>query len=112
MLTYFQATGEIWSEGSLLGRGFSGSAAMRNRPDCQHVRLEGPIPCGKYTVSKAVRHCNSLLFRLRPLTVNVRNQRYFIQSSGISRGCIDVPNETLAIVASAVRGGERFLEVV
>lgn len=42
--TYYQSTGELWQNGKLVGKGYSGSLTNKNNPDRQHVKSMGPIP--------------------------------------------------------------------
>lgn len=47
---YHQSTGELWHNGKLIGRGYSGSLTNKNNPDRQHVRGMGPIPRGTWRI--------------------------------------------------------------
>lgn len=110
MLTYTQLTGELRAkDGALVAIGFSGEGEMRNRAEYERVRLLGPIPRGRYTI-RPLRRYNMQMFRLKP-AVNVRNQPYFLQSSGQSQGCINVEPEIIPVIAYLVKHGETTLEV-
>ena len=47
---YHQSTGELWHEGELVGKGYSGNLTNKNNPDRQHVRGMGPLPRGTYYI--------------------------------------------------------------
>ncbi|QCT21935.1 DUF2778 domain-containing protein [Jejubacter calystegiae] len=47
---YSQSTGELWHNGKLIGKGYSGSLTNQNNPDRQHVRGMGPIPRGTWRI--------------------------------------------------------------
>jgi hypothetical protein len=110
VLTYVQSTGELCGpDGSCLAIGFSGDGELRNRGEHERVRLLGPIPRGSYSI-QALRRFNLQMFRLKP-KVNVRNQPYFLQSSGRSQGCINVAPEVIPVIGGLVTAGENLLEV-
>lgn len=47
---YYQSTGELWHNGKLVGKGYSGSLTNKNNPDRQHVKSMGPIPRGTWRI--------------------------------------------------------------
>lgn len=47
---YHQSTGELWHNGKVIGRGYSGTLANKNNPDRQHVKGMGPIPRGTWRI--------------------------------------------------------------
>ena len=49
MWLYFQSTGELWHEGVLVAKGYSGKGAGKNNPALQSTKHVGPIPRGFYT---------------------------------------------------------------
>lgn len=52
---YYQSTGELWHNGKLMGKGYSGSLTNKNNPDRQHVRGMGPLPRGTYRIGGYTR---------------------------------------------------------
>ncbi len=50
---YSQTTGQIYHNGVVIGRGYSGKGAGKNNPHMQNVRSNGPIPRGVYRVGQA-----------------------------------------------------------
>jgi hypothetical protein len=54
---YVQTTGEMFRpDGSLSGTGYSGHGPGTNKPVFQHIRNEGPIPAGLYTIGTPIDH--------------------------------------------------------
>ncbi|MEI2266808.1 tlde1 domain-containing protein [Erwinia sp. CGal63] len=52
---YYQSTGELWHNGKLIGKGYSGSLTNKNNPDRQHVKSMGPLPRGTYHIGGYTR---------------------------------------------------------
>nr|CRY93659.1 hypothetical protein [uncultured prokaryote] len=48
--TYYQSTGELWHQGKLVGKGYSGILTNKNNPDRQQVKGMGPIPRGTWRI--------------------------------------------------------------
>jgi hypothetical protein len=47
MWTYHQKTGDFLDpNGERVATGYAGRGKGKNNPDMQHVKMEGPIPCG------------------------------------------------------------------
>ncbi|SQI59722.1 Uncharacterised protein [Salmonella enterica subsp. diarizonae] len=70
---YHQSTGELWHNGVLKGKGYSGVLTNKNNPDRQQVKGMGPLPRGTYHIAG---HNNSI----SPMTV------ILVQTSGESYG--------------------------
>jgi hypothetical protein len=115
---YYQSSGELWHNGKLVGKGYSGNLTNKNNPDRQHVKGMGPIPRGTWRISG---HSNSK----GPMTI-ILNQtsgesygRSLFRIHGekrppavpgfASEGCIILgPN----IRAKIIRSSDKKLEVV
>jgi len=48
--TYKQSTGELFRDGTLIEKGYSGSLTNKNNPDREQVRGMGPIPRGTWKI--------------------------------------------------------------
>jgi len=49
--TYKQSTGEMFHNGELIERGYSGLFTNKNNPDRQQVKGMGPLPRGTYNIT-------------------------------------------------------------
>ena len=47
---YKQSTGELFRNGKIFGKGYSGVLTSKNNPDREHVRGMGPIPRGQWRI--------------------------------------------------------------
>jgi len=55
MWTYVQNSGNLLDPtGALLDTGYAGSGEDKNNPADEAVKGKGPLPCGIYTIQKAV----------------------------------------------------------
>lgn len=63
---YSQSTGQIYHNGVVIGRGYSGIGAGKNNPNMQHVAFQGPIPKGMYHIGPARHSVNT-----GPVTINL-----------------------------------------
>mgnify|MGYP001594520017 FL=1 len=50
MWVYEQSSGSFFSDGKLIGSGYSGTGEGKNNPKGQKLKAVGPIPCGYYTI--------------------------------------------------------------
>ncbi len=49
--TYKQSTGELFKDGKLIEKGYSGVLTNKNNPDREQVRGMGSIPRGKWKLA-------------------------------------------------------------
>jgi len=56
MWKYVQTTGEMFQNGNLVDRGYSGTGAGRDNPSMECEINVGPIPRGYYNINPAVDH--------------------------------------------------------
>ncbi|HYE45714.1 MAG TPA: tlde1 domain-containing protein [Caulobacter sp.] len=125
MWTWDQSAGELWRDGALVSRGYSGKARGRNNPALQGVPGVGPIPRGRWRIagrydSAAVGPCALRLHAAdEPVPDDLHEatgrSAFRIHGDSIrapgtaSRGCIILPRK----VREAIwRSGDRDLEVV
>jgi hypothetical protein len=128
MLTYRQKTGEILRDGKLLAKGYAGfddgdgipePGEGKNDPAMQVVRNVGPVPVGRYQVTRPFVHptAGSFVMRLLPLPGTQTFGRSGFLIHGDSRknpgagshGCIVLSRADRELVWAT---GERILEVV
>lgn len=50
--TWDQSAGKLYRDGSLIGTGYSGAADDKNRPAAQTHKGTGPIPRGKWLITR------------------------------------------------------------
>jgi hypothetical protein len=113
MLTYRQKTGEILRDGKLLAKGYAGF------DDGDGIRNVGPVPVGRYQVTRPFVHptAGSFVMRLLPLPGTQTFGRSGFLIHGDSRknpgagshGCIVLSRADRELVWAT---GERILEVV
>ncbi|WP_144818170.1 tlde1 domain-containing protein [Enterobacter sp. DE0047] len=48
--TYKQSTGELFRNGKLIAKGYSGMLTNKNNPDREQVKGMGPIPRGRWRI--------------------------------------------------------------
>lgn len=80
-----------------VGKGYAGSGACKNNPDCEHKRNEGPLPLGRYRVVH-INHprFRNPVFRLEQLEGPTYGRSGFLihgdaigtKAGQASRGCI------------------------
>lgn len=95
MLTYTQATGEIYLDGHFEGIGYSGRGDGRNNPAMEAVANKGPIPRGRYAIGDA-RESETLgpiVFNLTPVGHDAHGRSAFrihgdSKDHNASHGCI------------------------
>ncbi len=129
---YFcSGTGGFYEKGptglKLLSDGYAGAGDGNNNPEWEHMKGEGPLPQGKYTI-KAVdftkhpewKHMGPIIFELVPDVSNVMYGRgsFFIHwdtsahDDGASEGCIILLwMQNFQRIAKAVTAGKNRLEV-
>jgi hypothetical protein len=66
MWTFRISTGNILGNGLKIGHGYSGFGDCANDPKKVAVKMQGPIPPGKYRIEKAYTHLH-----LGPITMNL-----------------------------------------
>lgn len=64
-LVYKQSTGEMFFDGKLVAKGYSGQPTAKNDGSKEKVKATGPIPVGRYTLGsprtyKAMKDCVDL----------------------------------------------------
>lgn len=57
MWLYSQSSGKLWNPaGACVGHGYAGRGDGKNNPAMQQVQMQGPLPCGLYTIGPAHTH--------------------------------------------------------
>lgn len=119
-LTYSQGTGDISYGMSLLGAGWAGRGPGKRNPGWEHIRCEGPLPRGWYTIEPWEENHGRLGDMVAPLTPDSENEMFGRNDFWIhgpshahygqeSMGCIVLPH----ILRHAVKAtGATRLEVV
>jgi len=116
---YQQSTGELTYGGAIVGRGYSGRGECKNNSAKQSVPMEGPIPCGTYTIGDVFdsESHGPVAMRLTPDPSNEMFGRsgFLIHGDSVkapgtaSEGCIIMSRPVrLAVAASP----ERVLQVI
>ena len=121
MWTYIQRTGNLYHDGALAAKGYSGRGTGMNNPMLEAVADTGPIPCDLYTISRAFTHKTGGPFTLR-LTPNdgiageTSRAGFLIHGDNAdhtaSHGCIILPRIMRLAVDAAVQDGDNQLEVL
>jgi hypothetical protein len=106
---YSQSTGIFtWADHSILGRGYAGNGEGKNNPNMQNVENIGPLPRGKYTISKHYDSFHTGPFTL-PLTPDPSNEMFGREAFKIhgdsitdpgtaSNGCIVLPRDKRELI--------------
>lgn len=105
-LVYSQSSGIITKTvrgvTSQLGEGYSGNEIFYNVPEADHLKNEGPIPKGEYTLTSVDNHKGPLTIDLSPAATNDMHGRnnFLIHGDNASRdhtaseGCIILDRAT------------------
>ncbi|AHG20738.1 hypothetical protein Z042_14845 [Chania multitudinisentens RB-25] len=109
---YRQNTGELYHNGRLVTRGYSGKGQHKNNPASQSVRGLGPIPRGQYTIGSYTSSKGPMTIILEPSRANHMYGRDAFRIHGdslrdpgnASEGCIILgPNVRRDIINSTDR---------
>ncbi len=122
MHTYVQGTGEWFTDGVFVAKGYAGRGLGLNNPDMQDAANVGPLPVGVYTIETPVDSdsIGPFAMPLRPDKANDMRGRsaFYIHGDRIdaarkpfsaSEGCIILPRPVRNAIWS---GGDRRLTVV
>jgi hypothetical protein len=109
MPEYNQRTGDMFYNGALIGRGYSGTGTDRNRPESEHIQNRGPIPRGRYNIEYVGNYPGRgpMVFRLLPVqgTNTYGRSGFLIHGNNAindaSTGCIIMSPETRRILQGA-----------
>ncbi|NBB17027.1 DUF2778 domain-containing protein [Caulobacter sp. SLTY] len=120
MWTYRQRTGHLLKDGVFVAKGYSGDgpafAEGRNNPDMEHIKGKGPIPRGRWTISKPRNSVNvgPHAMDLVPVGHDAHGRTAFMihgdnKAQDASRGCIILPRNIREKISAS---GDRKLTVV
>jgi hypothetical protein len=122
--TWKQTFGELWRDGRLVSRGYSGRGRGRNNPALEGAPGLGPIPAGRWRIGEAYQSKS-----VGPLTIPVYavddapgddvhaptgRSAFRIHGDSISapgtasRGCIILPRDVRTLI---IQSGDRDLVV-
>jgi hypothetical protein len=115
--TYSQSTGDLSRDGSIAGKGYSGTGAGRNNPAMQGVGDVGPIPQGQYIIGPPhdTAHHGPFVLALTPAQGNHAFGRsgFLIHGDNVrhdaSKGCIILSRP---LRESIWASGDKIIEVV
>jgi len=122
--TYHQSTGELWRDGKLIAKGYSGAPGHINATASEGIRNHGPLPRGRWRMFYVYqRHA-----RLGPTAIALKPEDhkalgrsdFMIHADSAhkpgtaSQGCIILPFAARAQMAACVgKGGDgELVEVV
>lgn len=116
---YRQASHQLWHDDVLqTTQGYAGKASCKNRPECQSLVNQGPLPRGVYTVLAPRNHAQTGFYSmpLRPAAGNLMFGRggFMIHGpshdrpSDSSTGCLVLPLRMRQVIWSS---GDHHLEV-
>jgi hypothetical protein len=122
--TYHQSTGELWRDGKLIAKGYSGAPGHINATASEGIRNHGPIPRGRWRMFYVYqRHA-----RLGPTAIALKPEGhkalgrsdFMVHADSVrrpgaaSQGCIILPNSVRVAMAACVgKGGDgELVEVV
>lgn len=114
--TYKQSTGELFHNGQIIERGYSGALTNKNNPDRQQVRGLGPLPRGTYRVGIATSSKGPLTIELHQTSgetfgrslFRIHGERTHGPAGFASEGCIIMSHSTRRLI----RGTSETLEVI
>lgn len=114
--TYKQSTGEMFHDGELVGKGYSGVLTNKNNPDRQHVRGMGPLPRGTYRIGSTTISKGPMTIELHQVSgdsygrslFRIHGERTHGPAGFASEGCIILGPS----VRRRIRGSSEQLEVV
>lgn len=114
--TYKQSTGELFHNGELVGKGYSGVLTNKNNPDRQHVKGMGPLPRGTYRIGSTTSSKGPMTIELHQTSGNsfgrdlfrIHGERTHGPAGYASAGCIILPPS----VRRLIRGSSEELEVI
>jgi hypothetical protein len=120
---YTQATGELWRDGKLIAKGYSGAPGYINATASEGLRNLGPIPRGLWRMVLVYRQharLGSTAIALKPEGHQALGRSDFmihadsIRNPGkASQGCIILPSAARVAMAACVgKGGDGELVVV
>lgn len=118
-----QAAGELWRDGKLIAKGYSGAPGFVNSTAHEGVRNKGPIPRGFYRMSSVwPKHprLGQVAISLVPIHHDALGRSDFMihgdsikRPGTASKGCIILDYATRLLMAGSVgRPGEGMIEVV
>lgn len=124
MFRYSQSSGDMFLDGSLIGRGYAGRGKGINNPAMQGTACFGPLPRGFYTIEKPEdppfdRGPISMRLIPRPSNDMMGRSGFFIHGDLVhgpareaSHGCIIMGHPIRQVIEGEVLGGRDQLEVV
>jgi len=121
---YYQSTGELWRDGKLVAKGYSGAPGHVNATASEGIRNYGPIPRGRWRMFYVYqRHARlgAYAIALKPEGHTALGRSDFMvhadsvrRPGTASQGCIIMPNAVRVAMAGCVgKGGDgEVIEVV
>lgn len=103
--------GELWKDGKLVSKGYSGAPGFKNDPVVEGIRNKGPIPRGMWKLGKVIVKHPKLGGNVIPLTPvghkALGRSAFLIHADSIkapgtaSQGCIILPAPVRAVMAAS-----------
>lgn len=116
---YKQSTGELFRDGKLIEKGYSGVLTNKNNPDREQVRGMGPIPRGTWKIGSTgtskgpltitLIHIRGNAYKRDMRTFRIHGEKVYGVPGFASSGCIIMYAHTRLLV-SKDRGA--YLEVI
>lgn len=110
--TYKQSTGELFNDGKLIDKGYSGVLTNKNNPDREQVRGMGPIPSGKWRIGRhtsskgpltiTLFHVSGNAYRRDMSTFRMHGERVHEVPGFASAGCIIMGHVTRLLVSKDI----------
>lgn len=110
--TYRQGTGELFKDGKLIEKGYSGDLTNKNNPDREQVRGMGPIPRGKWRIGRntgsrgpltiTLVHVSGDTYRRDMSTFRMHGERVHGVPGFASEGCIIMGHATRLLVSKDI----------
>ncbi|MCG7365869.1 DUF2778 domain-containing protein [Pantoea sp. ACRSH] len=110
--TYKQSTGELFKDGKLIEKGYSGVLTNKNNPDREQVRGMGPIPRGKWRIGRhtsskgpltiTLVHVSGNAYRRDMNTFRMHGERVHGVPGFASEGCIIMSHVTRLLVSKDI----------
>jgi len=119
-MKYYQSSGELHFENGTVLKGHAGIFSLSNNPDAQHLKDEGPLPRGFYTMTVRTTKYRTLWPPIIILTPCHGNQMFnrdgfMIHGGGerASTGCIIIDGKARReLIVDAIKAGDTRLQVV
>lgn len=117
MWVYRQSTGELFHNGEMVEKGYSGRMTNKNNPSRQQVKGLGPLPQGRYSIDGSSTSRGPLTIILNQVSgesygrneFRIHGEKIHGAPGWASAGCIIMSRPTRRRV---LRSGDTILEVI